>query len=155
MEPKQPIVWPVVQPGLPPFPAIRAVVQIRQKVSATLRQSGSGGSMASLGTVRQGDVGTVFEITIVDENGAVDISNSATRYIVFGRPVVGWFSRLADFSTDGKDGKIRYKTQPGDINVTGEWRIQGRVGLPTFVDDLHTEMATFYVEPVIEQMNQA
>jgi len=155
MEPKQPVVWPVVQPGLPPFPAIRAVVQVRRKVSAALRRSGSGGSMASLGTVRQGDVGVVFEITIVDEGGAVDISNAATRYIVFGRPVVGWFSRLADFSTDGKDGKIRYKTQPGDLDAPGEWRLQGRVGLPTFVDEFHTEMATFFAEPVIEEMNRA
>jgi hypothetical protein len=155
MEPKQPIVLPVVQPGLPPYPAIRAVLQVRRKVTAVLHKQGGEGAMASLGTVRQGDVGTVFEVTIIDEDGAVDISNAAVRQVVFGRPVVGWFTRQAEFKTDGKDGKIQYKSQPGDLDRPGEWRLQGKVALPTFVDEFHTEMATFYVEPVIEEMNHA
>jgi hypothetical protein len=111
--------------------------------------------MSSLGTVRQGDVGTVFEITIIDEDGAVDISNSAIREILFGRPVAGWFSRHAEFTTDGQDGKIRYKSQPGDLDVPGDWRLQGKVALPTFVDEFHTEMARFTVEPIVEEMNHA
>jgi hypothetical protein len=111
--------------------------------------------MSSLGTVRQGDVGVVFEITILDDEGAVDVSNSAIREMLFGRPVAGWFSRRVDFATDGTDGKIRYKTRPGDLDRPGEWRLQGKVALPTFVDEFHTEMATFYVEPVIEEMNHA
>jgi hypothetical protein len=155
MEPKQPIVLPgIVQLGLPPYPAIRAVLQVRQRVAAALHRQAGGGGMSSLGTVRQGDVGTVFEVAIIDEDGAVDISNSAVRQIVFGRPVVGWFTRQAEFVTDGTDGKIRYKSQPGDFDVSGEWRLQGKVALPTFVDEFHTEMATFFVEPVIEEMNR-
>ncbi len=155
MEPKQPIVLPVVQLGLPPYPSIRAVLQVRRRIAAVLRRQAGGGGMSSLGTVRLGDVGTVFEVAIIDENGAVDISNSAVRQVVFGRPVVGWFSRPAEFVTDGTDGKIQYKSQPGDLDRPGEWRLQGKVALPTFTDEFHTEMATFFVEPVIEEMNHA
>ena len=155
MDPLQPIVLPVVQFGLPPYPAARVVLKIRRRVAVSLcRHAGSeSGSVASVASVRQGDVGIVFEITIIDENGAVDISNSPMHMMIFGRPVVGWFTRQADFVTDGTDGKIQYKTQPGDLDKAGEWRLQAKVALPTFVDTFYTEMAKFMVEPIIETMN--
>jgi len=157
MDPLQPIVLPVVQFGLPPYPAAQVVLKIRRRIAVSLcRRSGSESvGSASVASVRQGDAGAVFEITIIDENGAVDISNSPTRQMIFGRPVAGWFVRQADFVTDGSDGKIQYKTQPGDLDKAGEWRLQAKIALPTFVDTFSTEMARFIVEPIIEEMNNA
>jgi hypothetical protein len=155
MDPLQPIVLPVVQFGLPPYPAAQVVLKICRRVAVSLcRHAGSeSGQVASVASVRQNDVGIVFEITIIDEAGAVDISNSATRLMVFGKPVVGWFTRQAEFVTDGTDGKIQYKTIPGDLDKAGEWRLQAKIALPTFVDTFYTEMARFTVEPIIEEMN--
>lgn len=155
MEPFQPIVLPVVQLGLPPYPSVRAVLRVSRRVVVLLCRHSGSGQDAAVAVVRLGDVGTVFEITIIDEAGAVDISNSAVREMLFGRPVTGWFTRQAEFVTDGKDGKIQYKTIQGDLDQAGEWRLQAKVALPTFVDTFRTEMVRFVVEPSIEEMNQA
>lgn len=155
MEPKQPIVFPV-QPGPPPTPAFEAALIARRIVYAELRRSCTGEVAVSCGTIRKGDVGSVFRVLVLDEDGQpIDLRNSPIKRIFFGRPIVGWFKRDAAFTTDGQDGLIEYKTVPGDLDATGNWRLQGYAELPTFVDSFHTEMATFYVEPIIEEMNNA
>jgi len=156
MEPKQPIVLPV-QPGPPPTPAFEAALVARRIVYAELRRSCTGEVAVSCGTIRKGDVGAVFRVRILDEDGnPVDLRNSPIKKIFFGRPIVGWFERTAVFTTDGEDGLIEYKTTTEeDLNAVGTWRLQGYAELPTFVDRFHTEMATFYVEPIIEEMNHA
>jgi hypothetical protein len=156
MEPKQPISFPA-QPGPPPTPAFEAALVARRLVYAELRRNCTGEVAVSCGTIPKRQVGAVFRIRFLDEDGnPMDLRNSPIKKIIFGRPVVGWFERTAVFTTDGEDGLIEYKTISEDeLDAEGDWRMQGYAELPTFVDRIHTEIATFYVEPIIEEMNIA
>ena len=92
-----------------------------------------------------GDVGTVFEQTIVDQDGqVVDISAATVMEITFQRPDGASFTRAAERSTDGTDGKMRYVTAAEDLDAFGTWWWQGRVVLTT--GQWHTDVHEFEVE---------
>ena len=59
--------------------------------------------------VHNGDIGTVFELTIKDTDEAViDVSTAAVKYIYFQDPTGARRRKTAAFTTDGTDGKIQY-----------------------------------------------
>jgi hypothetical protein len=92
--------------------------------------------------VHNGDVGTVFRLTIVDTAGtAIDVSTATTKYIYFEDPAGTKVQKTAAFYTDGKDGKIQYTTVSGDIDLVGTWRIQGYV--ETSLGNFWTEKDSF------------
>lgn len=81
-----------------------------------------------------GDVGTELVVVIVDQDLAiVDVSAATELTIFLKRPgshgVV--LTKTAVLDTDGTDGKIRYNTVAGDFSVSGLYKIQGKVTLPT------------------------
>ena len=64
--------------------------------------------------VHNGDVGTVFRLTITDTDGtAIDVSTATTKYIYFQDPAGTKTQQTAAFYTDGTDGKIQYTTIAG------------------------------------------
>jgi hypothetical protein len=80
-----------------------------------------------------GDIGTIFEVTLMDDVTPVDVSAASVMEIVFrksdGTTIV---TNTATFTTDGTDGKIEYKTVlDTELDVKGNWRIQGKVTLPS------------------------
>ena len=94
--------------------------------------------------VHNGDIGTVFELTIVDtDDTAVDVSTAAVKYIYFQDPTGTRMRKTATFTTDGTDGKIEYVTIAGDIDEVGTWQVQGYV--ETSLGKFYTEKMSFQV----------
>lgn len=90
------------------------------------------------------DWGTVFEVTLVDENdAAIDVSLATTQEIRFRKPDGVMDVQTSVFTTDGTDGKIEYTTVAGDLDVAGRWSIQGHVILPT--GDWQSAIGEFHV----------
>jgi hypothetical protein len=94
--------------------------------------------------IHVGDVGTVFEATVVDEDGvAVDVSTATTKQIVLMSPADTELARAATFSTDGTDGKLYYVSTALDLTVAGLWERQVYVVMPS--GTWHSDISTFVV----------
>ena len=94
--------------------------------------------------VHNGDVGTIFRLTITDIDGAaIDVSTAVVKYIYFQDPAGTIMQKTATFYTDGTDGKIQYTTVNGDIDEAGTWMIQGYV--ETSLGKFWTEKDSFKV----------
>ena len=106
--------------------------------------------MSAITDIHTGDTGTVFIITISDTGVPVDLSSgtSASNVILFKRPDRTTFNRPAVFDTDGKDGRIKYVSASGDINMPGVWHISARVN--TANGQWVATADTFTVHPVFE-----
>jgi len=81
--------------------------------------------------IHLGDIGTIFEIELKDCLTVLNISAATVKQIIFQKPTGVSVTKTAIFSTDGVDGKIRYVTVSGDLDVVGTWKIQAKVVLPT------------------------
>lgn len=78
----------------------------------------------------QGDVGTVLELTVYDENNIViNLVTATVKQIKLKSPPGLVTTKTASFTTDGTDGKIRYTTTSGDLSVAGAWQAQGYIEL--------------------------
>ena len=95
-------------------------------------------------TVRVGDVGTTFVMSITSCSAVVDVSSAIVKSIIFVKPDGTKLTRSAVFTTDGTDGKIEYATVDGDIDTPGAWRTQGYIEAPN--GKWHTTIDTFTVE---------
>ena len=96
--------------------------------------------------VHVNDVGTVFEVTVVDENNAiVNLSASSVIQIRFTKPDATVFDRTAAFKTDGIDGIIQYTTIADDIDQKGDWCIQAHVEFTTPVRQWTSDADAFPV----------
>lgn len=90
------------------------------------------------------DIGTVFEITVMDGDDVVDISEATTKEIIFRKPDGSKVTQTADFITDGSDGEIQYVSVEDDLDQAGAWHIQSYLVLP---DDWtgHSDVGDFKV----------
>lgn len=75
--------------------------------------------------IHEGDVGTTFLADVEDEGQSVDISQAEVSF-VFQKPDGTSVTRAGEFVTDGVDGQVRYVTQAGDLDQSGEWKLQLR-----------------------------
>jgi hypothetical protein len=97
--------------------------------------------------VRVGDIGTVFEASFVDEDGAVvNIGTAVTKTLTFRRPNGSTFTRAGSFTTDGSDGLLEYAAVAGDLTLEGDWQVQGAVVLGSGAT-YHAEPHEFVVGP--------
>ena len=97
-----------------------------------------------MSSVHVGDVGTVFKITIKDQDGViVNISTATVKKIIFKSPWAASIIKDGVFFTDGIDGILTYTTVATDIGSNGEWKIQAMVTLPT--GTWYSEIGTFSV----------
>lgn len=96
------------------------------------------------------DVGTVFKVTVLDEDGtAVDLSSATTKEIIFRDPTGAVTTQTASFFTTGTDGIITYTTQATtDIDVAGAWQLQAHVEYDT--NDLRSNPVGFFVNKNLE-----
>src|SRR5678815_3372512 len=100
-------------------------------------------------TVLKGDIGTVIELTIQDENGAaVDVSTAAVKQILMRAPSGSVLTKTASFTTTGADGKIRYTTISGDLSEDGIWTVDGYIEIGT-TPKFHTTAFQFQVDDYI------
>lgn len=74
--------------------------------------------------ILNGDFGTILQTTVEEDNASVDVSGASEVKFSAHPPGGTVKSFTAGFTSDGTDGKVRYTTLDGDINVPGTWRIQ-------------------------------
>jgi hypothetical protein len=78
-------------------------------------------------SLRIGDVGTPFKITVYDVDGVVNLSSCTSKKIYLEKPSGETLEKTASFLTDGSDGIIQYLTIQGDIDEVGTWQIQAKI----------------------------
>jgi hypothetical protein len=99
----------------------------------------------SVDQIHLGDIGTEFQVRILDENKAVvNVASATTKSIIFRKPSGSKVVKSASFVTDGRDGYIMYTATSGDINEKGLWKIQGQVAFGSNVLNSST-VGTFKV----------
>lgn len=81
--------------------------------------------------IHKGDIGTVFEATIMNDNVAIDVSSQVSMDLIFQKADGVVVTYPASFVTDGTDGKVQYTTVADDLDVVGSWKLQAKVALPT------------------------
>lgn len=83
--------------------------------------------------VHLNDIGTIFELTMLDGTDIVDVSGALSMEIMFLKPTIPAtkVTKTAVFKTNGADGIIQYVTVDGDLDTLGKWKIQGKVQLNT------------------------
>lgn len=74
--------------------------------------------------IHDGDIGTILEATVKEDDASVNLVGSTSVKFSAHPPGGTVKSFIAAFTSDGSDGKVRYTTLDGDINVPGTWRIQ-------------------------------
>lgn len=74
--------------------------------------------------IHEEDIGTIFEITVKENDSIVDISTATTKEFHFKKPSGEILSKPADFVTNGTDGKLKYSTIANDLDENGKWLIQ-------------------------------
>jgi hypothetical protein len=78
-----------------------------------------------MATATKGDVGFVIERLVTTDGSTPRDLSLVTVKEFHAKPPVGpaktW---TAAFTTDGKDGLLRYATVEGDLDEAGDWQIQ-------------------------------
>jgi hypothetical protein len=98
--------------------------------------------------IRKGDIGTIFEMTIKDEDGVVNLTGYTTIEIIFQTPEeIKTFPAV--LSGLAINGKIKYTTIDANVlDVIGRWKWQGHVVLGS--GDWKTTILPFTVHENIE-----
>ena len=76
------------------------------------------------------DFGQPLEMTLIDidTNSPADISTYiSSQEMIFTDPLFESFTRSANFTDTGTNGKIRYIVESGFLNQSGEWTARARV----------------------------
>ena len=83
--------------------------------------------------IHVGDIGTSFEVTLVDSNGAIfPVATATTMNILFKKPGGTTLTKAGAWVTDGLDGKIKYVSVSGDLDQPGDWVLQAYISKPGF-----------------------
>jgi hypothetical protein len=88
--------------------------------------------------IHAGDIGVVFNITVMNGATVLNLSNANSISIIFQKPDSSDLTKTAALTTNGTDGKIKYTTVAGDLDQIGTWQIQARVdfGASVFSTDI-------------------
>lgn len=70
------------------------------------------------------DKGLSYIVTVMDKDGAVDLSAATLVEFHFQKPDGSMLIVPATFVTDGVDGRVTYDTQSTDFDQTGTWKHQ-------------------------------
>ena len=84
------------------------------------------------GKIFVGVIGFIFEVTLKEKGVVVPIDTATALSIVFSKPTQATITRTAVLSTDGLDGKLRYVTIAGDLDLDGWWSLQADVTMPNW-----------------------
>ena len=93
--------------------------------------------------IHEDDVGTKLLGTVTDDGSAVDISSASSLTIFIKQPSGTILERTGVLDTDGTDGKMYYLTVLGDLNASGNYKIQGQVVISA--GTFYTSISTFKV----------
>ncbi len=95
--------------------------------------------------IQVGDFGTVFRVTIKEDDVVVDVSAATEITFRFEKPDGSVVEREGEFASTGTDGAVNYTLQDGDIDTSGTWRYQVHVVTPDFA--LSTDVGKFKASP--------
>lgn len=100
-------------------------------------------------TIKVGDIGTVFRLTIIDcsTQAVVDLSSQSAMVFNFKKPDGTIVQKTPVFTTDGTDGQVEYTTVSGDIDQAGQWFLQGNVTITA--GQFSTGIVPFEAKPVL------
>ncbi|MCB0190628.1 MAG: hypothetical protein KDJ65_01645 [Anaerolineae bacterium] len=75
------------------------------------------------------DVGVVIRLTITKQSdgAALDISAASTTQIDIRKPDGTLLNKTASLTNDGADGKMECETASSDLDIEGEYEVQGYV----------------------------
>jgi len=93
--------------------------------------------------IRIGDIGTVFEVTIEDDSGVVDLTGATVHNLIFKKPSSTVVTKPAVLDVDPTTGIIRYTTVTGDLDELGCWQIQAEIAIPG--GSWKSDIGTFHV----------
>lgn len=97
-----------------------------------------------IGEIHVNDIGTVFKVTVKDENDEiVDVSAATTRELLFRKPDGTILTKTALLVNTGTDGQIKYTTEDGDLDQHGSWSLQAYIDLGS--SELHSDIHKFKV----------
>jgi len=91
-----------------------------------------------------GDIGTPLRFTIKESGAPADISGYDWLILHLEKKDKTLIDRSLTPVTDGKDGKVQYITELGDIDQKGNWRAQIFYGDTS--GSWHTSIVTLVVE---------
>ena len=80
--------------------------------------------MSGFTSIHVDDFGWLAQLTIVQDDVAVDISSYTTRQFVFRKPDATEVTKTAVFDSDGTDGVLDYTVEDGLIDATGYWGVR-------------------------------
>lgn len=72
-----------------------------------------------------GDTKVRLILTTYEDTAVLDISTSTSKSIIIKKPNGEILTVVANFLTNGSDGKIYYDTVSGDLDQSGLYKIQG------------------------------
>ena len=102
-----------------------------------------------MASIHSGDIGTVIELTVKDENGVVlDISGATVKQMHLKIPSGTLLYKTASFSSSGTDGRIRFTTAVDDIPEAGTYYVDAYLELGSSVK-FHTSAAQFTVDGIL------
>jgi hypothetical protein len=96
-------------------------------------------------TPHEGDIGSVFRITLSKADGtAFSLVGATTLEVLMEAPSGAIKIFPGILSTDGSDGTLQYTTvAASDLNEVGGWKIQAHVIVPA--GNFHSDVAKFKV----------
>ena len=74
--------------------------------------------------IHKNDIGTLFEIEILSNEVAVDISAATVKRLIFLKPNGTKNTVNCNFTTDGTDGLLQYLSVAGDLDQVGILGVQ-------------------------------
>lgn len=80
--------------------------------------------------IHLGDIGTIFEVTLKDDSGLVDLTGATTTELYFKKPGNKTLTKTAIPDGDPTTGILRYTTIADDLDTVGWWKIQAYIVLP-------------------------
>jgi len=90
------------------------------------------------------DIGTVFEVQLIDCDGVVDLTGISVNAFHVTDPDGLKTIKTGTLLTDGTDGTVLWTTIAGDLHMDGTWQLQVWVTLPLGV--WHSAIQTFKVK---------
>lgn len=76
------------------------------------------------------DVGTAFDVVVLDGDVPVDVSATTGIDYLFTKPDGTTVTKTGSKKTTGTDGRVTYVAVSGDLDQLGGWSIQVKVTLP-------------------------
>ena len=101
-----------------------------------------------------GDTGTVFLVTILDDGVPVDLTSGSigANYILFRKPDTSTMQKSASFYNDGTDGKIKYVSVDGDLDMFNKKVKTGMSDVNNMTNRFNNAKASLEEEP--QQQNK-